>query len=293
MDMREGVHWCVGSIEGEPGKSFKICIAGEKAGLWGDFADSGKHSRSLLDLWMHARNVDFKTALHEAAQWLGQPLNGQSRSASARFFRHSMTRLRIWSSGLTMRATRRDSYHDRNGNEHFVVVRFDGDNRKEFRPFSRNGSGWIMSDPPGKLPLFRLPELIARPSELVFIVEGEKCACELATLGLLVTTSAHGAKSAHKTDWQPLAGREVVILPDNDAEGRAYAQTVAGILNRLSPPAVVRIVELPGLPSKGRLCGLARRARRANTGRHHSGVAGDSEKRGSDSRSRKGQTGFA
>ncbi len=38
---REGVHWCVGSIEGERGKSFKICIAGEKAGLWGDFADSG------------------------------------------------------------------------------------------------------------------------------------------------------------------------------------------------------------------------------------------------------------
>src|SRR6184192_2626513 len=68
---REGVHWCVGSIEGEPGKSFDICIAGEKAGLWGDFANSGKHSRSLLDLWMHARNVDFKTALRQADEWLG------------------------------------------------------------------------------------------------------------------------------------------------------------------------------------------------------------------------------
>jgi hypothetical protein len=40
-------------------------------------------------------------------------------------------------------------------------------------------------------------------------------------------------------------------LPDNDAEGRVYAQTVAGILTRLSPPAEVRIVELPGLPPKG------------------------------------------
>jgi DNA primase len=98
---------------------------------------------------------------------------------------------------------------------------------------------------------FGLPELIARAGERVFIVEGEKCACELATLGLLVTTSAHGAKSAHKTDWQPLAGREVVTLPDNDADGCAYAQTVAGILNQLSPSTAVRIVELPGLPSKG------------------------------------------
>ena len=136
-------------------------------------------------------------------------------------------------------------------NEHFVVVRFDGADKKDFRPFSRNGSGWIVKDPPGKLPLFRLPELIARKSERVFVVEGEKPVCELATLALLVTTSAHGAKSAHKTDWQPLAGREVVILPDNDAEGRVYAQTVAGILTRLSPPAEVRIVELPGLPPKG------------------------------------------
>jgi twinkle protein len=47
---REGVHWCVDSIDGEPGKSFKVCIAGPKAGLWGDFAEPGKHSRSLLDL---------------------------------------------------------------------------------------------------------------------------------------------------------------------------------------------------------------------------------------------------
>lgn len=68
---REGNHWCVGSIRGEPGKSFKICISGEKVGLSGDFADSGKHCRSLIDLWMQARNVDFKTALREAAQWLG------------------------------------------------------------------------------------------------------------------------------------------------------------------------------------------------------------------------------
>ena len=130
-------------------------------------------------------------------------------------------------------------------------MRFDGADKKDFRPFSRNGSGWIVKDPPGKLPLFRLPELIARKSERVFVVEGEKPVCELATLALLVTSSAHGAKSAHKTDWQPLAGREVVILPDNDAEGRVYAQTVAGILTRLSPPAEVRIVELPGLPPKG------------------------------------------
>jgi AAA domain-containing protein len=75
---REGVHWCVGDITGAPGHSFKICIAGDKVGLWGDFADSQKHSRNLFDLWMQARNVNFKTALHEAAQWLGITLTTKS-----------------------------------------------------------------------------------------------------------------------------------------------------------------------------------------------------------------------
>jgi hypothetical protein len=245
----------VGDITGAPGKSLKICIAGQKAGLWGDFAELEKHSRSVLDLWMAARKVDFKTALREAAEWLEQPLNRPMQSApktkSTRTFRTLDDAIALAERVLKMRATRRDSYHNCDGNEHFGVVRFDGDKGKEFRPFHQNASGWSMSDPPRKLPLFRLPALLARSRELVFVVEGEKCVCELETLGLPVTTSAHGAKSVHKTDWQPLAGRKVVILPDNDTEGRAYAQTITEILIRLSPAAVIKIVELPGLPPKG------------------------------------------
>jgi AAA domain len=246
---RDGAHWCVGSVNGEPGKSFKICLSGDKAGLWGDFADSDKHSRSLLDLWMIAQNVDFKTALHDADQWLGQPLNGHSNGGS--IVPTLDDAIMNVERRIKMRATRRDVYHDREGKEHFVVVRFDCTNGKDFRPFHQNSSSWIAKDPPGKLPLFELRKLIARPSERVFVVEGEKCASALATLGLLVTTSAHGAKSAHKSDWQPLAGRDVVILPDNDLEGRAYAQTVAEILFRVSPRTAVRIVEIPELPTKG------------------------------------------
>jgi hypothetical protein len=256
---REGNYWCVGDITGVPGKSFKICLAGEKVGMWGDFNGSEKHSRNPLDLWMAARGVDFKTALREAAKWTGYELhstNGEkplpSKSSPTPIFRtiaHAIARVEH---RLKMQATRRDSYRSRNGNEQFIVVRFEADNRKkEFRPFHRSASGWVMSDPPGKLPLFRLPELLGNPSDRIFVVEGEKCACALATLGAVATTSAHGGKCAGKTEWGPLAGREVVILPDNDEEGRGYAQTVAGILSRLTPPAMVKILELPELPEKG------------------------------------------
>ena len=35
---KEGNEWCIGSIHGETGKSLKIKLTGEKAGLWCDFA---------------------------------------------------------------------------------------------------------------------------------------------------------------------------------------------------------------------------------------------------------------
>src|SRR5262249_45257501 len=38
---------------------------------------------------------------------------------------------------------------------------------------------------------------------------------------------------------------------DNDAPGRKYDDTVAGILAKLTPAAVVKIIELPGLPKGG------------------------------------------
>lgn len=77
---RLGNNWCVGSIKGEPGQSFKICVAGEKAGLWGDFDGTQKHQHSLLDLWMEKYGVDFKTALHECADWLGVTVESGSAS---------------------------------------------------------------------------------------------------------------------------------------------------------------------------------------------------------------------
>jgi len=68
---RVGNHWCVGSIAGEPGQSFRICVSGEKAGLWGDFDGTQKHHRSLVDLWMAKYGVDFEAAIHQCADWLG------------------------------------------------------------------------------------------------------------------------------------------------------------------------------------------------------------------------------
>jgi hypothetical protein len=67
----------------------------------------------------------------------------------------------------------------------------------------------------------------------------------------VATTSPHGAKSADKADWSPLAGKEVIILPDNDTAGEQYAQDVADILLSLAPASTVKITNLPNLPEHG------------------------------------------
>ena len=41
----------------------------------------------------------------------------------------------------------------------FSIVRLDYARGKTFRPVSRNGKGWVIGDPPCKLPLYRVDEV--------------------------------------------------------------------------------------------------------------------------------------
>jgi len=117
---------------------------------------------------------------------------------------------------------------------------------KDILPLALFPDGWRMKAMLSPRPMYRLPEIVAGEGR-VLIVEGEKACDELRTLGLSVTTSAGGASAPHKTNWIPLAGREVVIVPDHDEPGRKYAETVGSALFSLSPPAQVKIVPLEEL----------------------------------------------
>jgi hypothetical protein len=81
------------------------------------------------------------------------------------------------------------------------------------------------------------------------IVEGEKDADNLAALGLTATTCAMGARK-----WRPeyndaLKGKHVVLIPDNDNEGKEHMALVGASLNGTT--ASLKLLKLPGLPSKG------------------------------------------
>jgi putative DNA primase/helicase len=138
-------------------------------------------------------------------------------------------------------------YRDESGELLFQVVRFHPP--KDFRQRKRNGSGWNWSVKGVRVVPFRLPELMAAPDAVVFVVEGEKDVDNLAAVGLVATCNAGGAGKWRDKHAAFLKGRHVVILPDNDDPGRKHAEQVASSLSGIA--ASVRIVELSNLPEKG------------------------------------------
>ena len=137
-------------------------------------------------------------------------------------------------------------YCDEADNLEFQVL------RKEPKTFSQrrpDGDGWKYSVKDARILPYRLPELLAAPEELVFIVEGEKDADRLASMGLVSTCNAGGAGKWKKEHSRFLKGRRVVILPDNDGTGDLHAKAVKKSLRGIAKQ--VRIVELPGLELKG------------------------------------------
>jgi len=106
------------------------------------------------------------------------------------------------------------------------------DGSKAIRPLRRNLDGtWAIGALSEPRSLYRLPAVLAAGAETpVVVAEGEKTVDAAWQCGLVGTTSAGGAGAANKTDWQPLAGRRVVILPDNDEPGEQYAEDVAQLV---------------------------------------------------------------
>ena len=137
-------------------------------------------------------------------------------------------------------------YCDEAGALVFQVLRYEP---KTFRQRRPEGSGWSWSVKGVRVLPYRLPELLADPAATVFLVEGEKDADRLASLGLVATCNAGGAGKWKKEHSEFLRSRRVVVLPDNDSAGAKHAQQVERSLRGIA--AEVQTLVLPNLPDKG------------------------------------------
>lgn len=145
-------------------------------------------------------------------------------------------------------------YHDETGKHLHSRIRLKHPTtgKKWIRPFSLQANGYAFGEPsyPSGKPLYNLHALHIDPSACVFVVEGEACVEVLQNKNLLATTSG-SADSAASANWQALAGRDVIVWPDNDARGLHYLQEVTKILQGLG--CALRVVDIAALnlPEKG------------------------------------------
>lgn len=231
---RRGTEMIAGDIHGAPGESFALNIS---KGTWADFADSsGDQAGDMIDYWAAVRGIKKGEAKREAEEWL----YGQEPAPPPKADNYIP-----WKDG---HMAGKWTYTTADGEPWMTVYRFNDPSKpgaKDFCPWDDHAKIWKMPD--GVRPLFNLPAVIqaVRSGQQVIVVEGEKKAQLLNDLGYVATTSASGSRSAHKTDWTPLAGANVVIWPDHDSPGVHYGEVVtqrlkavqAANVRKVAPPA--------------------------------------------------------
>ncbi|MFH0775350.1 MAG: AAA family ATPase [bacterium] len=136
-------------------------------------------------------------------------------------------------------------YEDESGNLLSQAVRYEPKAFAQRRPDGKGG--WVWNIEGVRRVIYDLPEVIE--AQEVFIVEGEKDADNLRSLGFVATCCPGGAGKWKQEYNEYFKGKKVVVIPDNDEPGRKHGQDVANNLKKVAKS--VKVVELPDLPEKG------------------------------------------
>lgn len=223
----------VGDIQGNKGDSLCVELSGAKIGMWHDFAtgDGG----DILSLWGAVHGFDPRTRFPDIVssvhEWLGEPLR-------------PLPKVKAEEAEDLGPHTAKWDYTDAHGNLIACVYRYDTPDGKEFRPWDVKARKHRAPEP---RPLYNQPAI--NNANAVILVEGEKCADALASLGICATTAMNGANApVDKTDWSPLYGKHVTLWPDNDEAGKHYADAVIGKLRTLGVSSLSVLIPPEGKP---------------------------------------------
>ncbi|MEL0022035.1 MAG: AAA family ATPase, partial [Rickettsiales bacterium] len=230
----------IGSVVGEPGASLVINLDGADTGLWFDHNTGEKGN--AIQLWQETNRLSFSDALQEIKQWLGyddKPLK-KSLTQQARDAQPKPALVQLGA------PDNQYQYLDRDGNIIATVRRYNTENGKTFRVWDAVAG---KAQQPTPKPLYNIPGILDA-DEIVF-VEGEKAADAVIAAGFVATSLMSGGNSRlDKTDFSPIAGKNVLLWPDNDDVGGVWLKglldhlpTLGCSVRALKPP--------PWLPQKG------------------------------------------
>lgn len=116
---------------------------------------------------------------------------------------------------------------------------------KDFTWLRRSSGQWMRGLKDTRVPLYRVDEVVDSGAErVVYAVEGEKDADRLWEDGLVATSTKYIWKSGD-SPGAAVAGRVVVVIPDNDERGNADAMRFAAMVSRAGA-AQVRLMPALG-----------------------------------------------
>lgn len=137
-------------------------------------------------------------------------------------------------------------YRNENGETEYTIQRTED---KQFIPKTKTGATNL--DGITRIP-YNLPDILKAigTGEVIAVVEGEKSADLLSSLGIATTCSAGGASWEWPRNWAGYfrGAQRVAIFADNDEPGREAAKRRARVI--ASVVNDVRIIELPHLAPK-------------------------------------------
>jgi len=131
-------------------------------------------------------------------------------------------------------------YVNEDGEVTYEVLRFEPKTFRQ-RRIVNGKSMWGLADTK-PLP-YRLPDIISNPHKPILIVEGEKDADALASLGFVATCNSGGAGKWANDLNQWFEGRDIIVLPDKDNAGEAHVRTL--LSNLQGKASRIKVVRLP------------------------------------------------
>ncbi len=218
---------------GDANPSLQINRAKQRITCWsqGCFGETGV---DVIGLVQKVEKIDFTTGLKKLADRAG--LNSRSKVDA-----------------LKPEIVATFDYLDDKRGLLFQVIRQEPGPKgsgKTFKIRRPDGQGdWIWKMKGVRWVPYHLPDLLASTGTVV-VVEGEKCADALISLGFTATTNPCGAGKWRAEFSSYMKGRDVILWPDRDPVGREHMQKVAQSLAGCA--SSVRIVEPPeDLPDRG------------------------------------------
>ena len=114
-------------------------------------------------------------------------------------------------------------YHTENGELSYKKIRKDYSDGKKTFSFQTPDGKYGLNGKPHEL--YNLPAILS--SDMIFFVEGEKCADIINQSGYTATTLDSGANSRWNSRYTNyLQNKNIIIVPDNDIPGFKYAKKI-------------------------------------------------------------------